>query len=393
MTSAATAEPEGGIDGAGRSESQGEPYDVVVVGAGPAGSMTAGELARRGVRVLLVDRAEFPRPKVCGCCLNPRALATLERTGLGGLASRLGAVDLTAMELATAGRRASIERPLGVALSRDALDAALIEAAASVGVEFLPGTTASLRPGLPDTPRVVRLQRGDRAWDVRGRFVVSATGLTDGLLPVENRATPATGAKLGAGAIAPVAPSGYEPGRIYMACGDGGYVGLVVLEDGRLDLAAALDPDAVRDAGGIGRLAASILATASLPPVPGVAGLSWKGTPLLTRRPARLVERGVFRVGDSAGYVEPFTGEGMAWAVAGGEALAAILADAVAGLETRPDRRWDLAYRRRIARRQLTCRAVSRVLRSPWMTRGLVRALGLGPSLARPFLAIMHKAT
>ncbi|WP_165245445.1 NAD(P)/FAD-dependent oxidoreductase [Paludisphaera soli] len=374
------------------TEGEAGSYDVLVVGAGPAGSMSARELARRGARVLLVDRAEFPRPKVCGCCLNPRALATLDRAGLGRLATRLGAVELTAMELATEGRRASIARPLGVALSRDALDSALIDAAREAGAEFLPGTTAALREGPPDRPGL-RLQRGDRAWDVSGRFVVSATGLSDGLFPVADRATPAPGAKLGAGAIAAFAPAGYEPGRIFMACGEGGYVGLVVLEDGRLDLAAALDPEAVRQAGGIGRLARSILEASALPAVHGVEALPWKGTPLLTRRPARLDGRGAFRVGDSAGYVEPFTGEGMAWALAGGEALGAILADALAGAEPRPERRWALAYRSRIARRQLTCRAVAKVLRTPWMTRSLVRVLEVRPSLARPFLAIMHKAT
>ena len=366
-------------------------YDAVVVGAGPAGSMTARELARRGASVLLVDRNAFPRPKVCGCCLNPRALATLDRAGLGGLAASLGAVRLAGMELAASGRRASLARPLGVALSRDALDAALVEAARREGVEFLGETSASLRPGDDAAPPAVRLRRGDESREVRGRFLVSAAGLADGLLPAEVRAEPTAGARLGAGAIAPSAPPGYAPGTIYMACAEGGYVGLVVLEDGRLDLAAALDPAAVRRAGGIGPLARSILDAAGLPPVPGAADLPWKGTALLTRTPSLRVAHGAFRVGDSAGYVEPFTGEGMAWALAGGEALGAILADAAAGVEPRPDRRWEAAYRRRVARRQLACRAIAKALRSPRLTRGLVRALGVGPALARPFLAMIHK--
>ncbi|MDG3002375.1 NAD(P)/FAD-dependent oxidoreductase [Paludisphaera mucosa] len=368
-------------------------YDVVVAGAGPAGSMTARQLARQGARVLLVDRSRFPRPKVCGCCLNPRALATLERAGLGGLTADLQAVALTGMELATAGRRASIDRPLGVALSRDALDAALIAAAVATGVEFLPATTAALRADSSADAVAVRLQQGERSFDVRGRFVVSSTGLTDGLFPAEARESRSPNAKIGAGAIAPAAPEGYEPGRIHMSCGDGGYVGLVVLEDGRLDLAAAFDPDAVREAGGLGRLAGSILAGAGLPPVPGVAALRWKGTSPLTRSPGRLVEGGVYRVGDSAGYVEPFTGEGMAWALAGGEALAATLAEALAGVEIDPAGRWALAHRKAVGRRQLVCRAAGRILRTPWMTRSLVGVLAFRPSLARPFLSIIHKAS
>ena len=56
-------------------------WDVVVVGAGPAGALAAHGLASRGVRVLLVEQRHFPRWKVCGACLSPQALAVLEAAG------------------------------------------------------------------------------------------------------------------------------------------------------------------------------------------------------------------------------------------------------------------------------------------------------------------------
>ena len=74
-------------------------WDAIVVGAGPAGAMAARELARTGISVLLVDRARFPRYKVCGGCLNPRALRLLRKAGLGGLMARLGAVPLTKLRV------------------------------------------------------------------------------------------------------------------------------------------------------------------------------------------------------------------------------------------------------------------------------------------------------
>src|SRR5262249_60136413 len=82
------------------------PWHALVVGAGPAGATAARELARRDLDVLLVDRATFPRWKVCGCCLNGNALATLERIGLGDLPQRYAALALTDMRLSANRREA-----------------------------------------------------------------------------------------------------------------------------------------------------------------------------------------------------------------------------------------------------------------------------------------------
>src|SRR5262249_19506522 len=59
-------------------------WDAAIVGAGPAGAVAASTLARSGWSVLLVDRASFPRGKVCGCCLGGAALDALEQAGVFG---------------------------------------------------------------------------------------------------------------------------------------------------------------------------------------------------------------------------------------------------------------------------------------------------------------------
>src|SRR5204862_4738326 len=117
-------------------------WDVAVVGAGPAGALAAYEMATRGYSVLLIDKAAFPRGKVCGSCLNGQALAALHGAGLGTLTQSLGAVPLHRFWLASRGQRAVLQLPSGVAISRDSLDAALVLAAIHAGANFLPEALA-----------------------------------------------------------------------------------------------------------------------------------------------------------------------------------------------------------------------------------------------------------
>src|SRR5258707_4949071 len=78
------------------------PPDVLVVGAGPAGSVAALVLARAGVRVRLVDRARFPRDKLCGDTINPGTMTILDRLD-GGDAVRTRAPPITRMTLSGPG--------------------------------------------------------------------------------------------------------------------------------------------------------------------------------------------------------------------------------------------------------------------------------------------------
>jgi flavin-dependent dehydrogenase len=99
----------------------------------------------------------------------------------------------------------------------------------------------------------------------------------------------------------------------------------------------------------------------------------------------------LFAAGDAAGYVEPFTGEGMAWAVASAAALAPIAARAAAGWDDRFIQEWQRTHARTVGRRQGVCRAAARVLRSPALTRLAVRALAVLPVLSRPVVAALNR--
>jgi flavin-dependent dehydrogenase len=294
----------------------------------------------------------------------------LGRLGLGRVLE--GAVPLDRVRLAAGSRSAEVCLPRGVALSREALDARLVAAAVEAGVEFRPG---------------VAVKVGDLLRELPTRVVIVATGLTGG------DAMPAPHSRVGAGVVVPaeVAPAHYGPGAVHMATARGGYVGLVRVEDGRLDVAAAFDAAFVKAAGGPGLAAEAVLREVGWPVPRGLAELPWRGTPALTRRPARLGGRRYFVVGDAAGYVEPFTGEGMAWAVMSAAALAPIAARAARRWNDELVRDWEATHARVVGRRQRVCRVVSRVLRSPRLTGLAVRALNAFPVLSRPVVAALNR--
>jgi menaquinone-9 beta-reductase len=366
------------------SDAAAQFWDVIVIGAGPAGSLVARELARRCCSALLVDRSAFPRWKVCGACLNGRSLATLAEAGLGELTRRNAAVPLDSLRLAAGGRSASVSLPGGAALSRFRFDAALIEEAIRCGAAFLPQTTASLDKITP-TERTVLLRQSDRVSEVKGRVVIAADGLGGGVAPGRRIVRP--GSRIGAGVVAENAPAFYSAGTIYMACGREGYVGAVRLEDERLDIAAALDPALLRHRRPADVVAA-ILAQTGWPTIPQLTELPWRGTPALSRRVSPLGAERLFVLGDAAGYIEPFTGEGMAWAMAGALALAPIAAAATRRWDEGLPARWSARYQHAVARRQGLCRAASEILRRPLLTAAALVLLCRMPWLAAP---VVHR--
>ncbi len=369
---------------------------VVVVGAGPAGSLVARELARGGASVLLVDRESFPRWKVCGGCLSTGALTLLDGVGVGEVVRDRGGTHLERMILSTPSRSAHIPLPGSHALSRSALDLALLEAAEAAGVVVQTGVRARWSEADGARRRGLRLRRTtpaavgrapDPATLVSPSLVVDASGL-GGMGDGAERVDPK--ARVGLGALFPpdaLSEAALPYGTLRMITGRTGYVGLVRVERGVVNLAAAVDPGALR------ALGPSPLVTALLDPVGMVPeGIEapmegWKGTRPLTRRAAGAAEPEVFRIGDALGYVEPFTGEGMNWALAGALALAPLVLEALrTGESLEAARRWDRYRNRESARARRLCRLLAWGLRRPPLVEGSVTLLRSLPSLARPLV-------
>lgn len=360
--------------------------DVLVVGAGPGGSAAAYHLARRGLDVVLLDRASFPREKVCGDGLTPRAVLALHRMGVDtgdpgfervvGLRvrSRYAEIELPWPELET-------YPPYGLVRTRRDFDELLVRRARAAGARLLERTEA-LRPIVEDgwvRGAWIRAADGGGPAEVRARFVVAADGAPSRFAAQagvrRDEARP-----LGIAARryfrAPFDPGPWLESWLDLWEGDAllpGYGWLFPLADGTLNVGAGL----LNTFRGFRDVSARRLLDAFVRQLPRSWGISEEGAvgpvrsgPLpmgMNRRP--LAVPGMLVVGDAGGIVNPFNGEGIAYAMESAEVAAELLGEAV--LRARPA----VAHMYPTVLRQRYGRYFA-------MGRGFVRAIG-NPAVMR----------
>lgn len=351
----------------GEVVSDGVTNGAVVIGAGPAGSLTALLLARAGVRTLLVEKRVFPRHKVCGCCLAPTGQAVLERSGASGVFD--GGVLVETLDVRHAVGRVRARVPGYRVVAREVMDERLVAMACDAGTSVRFGEGAHVE-------RDGSVCVGEDT--VRPRVVVCADGIGGRSLKEwdvfawDVRA----GSRVGVGGVIDAGDAARD--AITMCVGDGGYCGVAPLADGRFVVAAAVDAGAVRERSAVGAVR-GLLEGAGVRAAVGDDALT--GVPALTRRRASVEAGGrVFVVGDGVGYVEPFTGEGMSWALAGAELVSAHAMAALDGRYVRGS--WSRDVRRVLGRQTLGCRAVTGVLRRPGLTAACARVARWSPGLS-----------
>ncbi len=368
-------------------------WDVVVIGAGPAGSVAALQLARSGVSVLMVDKAEHPRSKVCGCCLSAASVKLLDSLGLKERLLQLNAVAIDKIVLNIGSHRAAVGLCPGLAISRQVLDSELIKQAIAAGANFVSQTTAFVEAEANDH-RVVELQCKNFIVSARAKCVIVADGLSghslDRLQLLPTKA--AEGSRIGAGTTARAFPSAlFDDGCIYMTAGDGGYVGMVKIEDGSLDVAAAFDRSFVQKFKSPGHAANELIKLTPFAQF-DLSSLQWHGTPALTRKRKVAASR-LLVVGDAASYAEPFTGEGMLWAMTSGCAVVPMV---LKSLEYNRGgfrySQWEDSHRRLIEGKQLMSMSLALMLRRPGLIELMIRILNTAPFMAKPIVeALGHQ--
>jgi flavin-dependent dehydrogenase len=316
------------------------PWDVVVAGAGPAGSATAALLAEAGCRVLMIERATFPRPKACAEYLSPEAARVLDRLGVLDEVAN-GAARLTGMRVvspggtAFVGRFRAVEgaapfRPWGLALPRERLDAILAAAAIRRGATFRERTALETFRGGPSGVTAV-IRSGRSRETVRAGLLVGADGL-------HSRVARALGVvrRSGRPRVAFVARA--EAVRDMSDLGEmhvvpGGYVGLADVGGGITNISAVVDRRALPPGRDL-RTRLDVLVD-RVPAVRRRLAAARFVTPVLSvgpfgRHTIRASGDAVALVGDAADFYDPFTGEGIYAALHGAELLAPRAREAVA---------------------------------------------------------------
>lgn len=377
---------------------------ALVVGAGPAGASTAWHLARLGLSVKLLDRAHFPRDKVCAECISPQAARILENMGALEAIDSAGARKIPGMKIVApdgsefTGCFGDVLgftpfRTTGIGLRRLTFDAILVERARQVGVEVIEDTYVT--DVLRDTHgRVVGVQVQDRTGtchDMQAAIVVGADGLRSRVAhrigATHQLHTPRR--------IAIVAH--YRGVRDITAVGEmhverDGYVGLADVGGGITNVAVVVPASEAR---AVAANKSDFLdAWLQVHPELGIRfSDAERITPPLVTGPfgSRVQSAwvaGAVLVGDAADFLDPFTGEGIYAALRGGELIAPFVVEELTHGDGRALRAYDKARHTEFGGKWIVEQIIAFVTSRPALMNHAVHSLERQHDMANTLMGV-----
>jgi menaquinone-9 beta-reductase len=350
--------------------------DVIVVGAGPAGSTVATRLADAGHRVLLLDKAGFPRHKACSDYVSPAGEPILVELGVLDEIVAAGASRMPAMAVHAPNGSCFLANFAGVEPGRAAiglrrwhLDRILLDRARSAGAEVV--DRAHVRDVLREAGRVTGVAATiDGAREtLRAPLVIGADGHNSAVaralgLDVPWRWPRKTGLAAHYRGVTGLDRCGE------MHVGHGAYAGLAILEGGFVNLTVVVPSEALKARPG--SLEDAFAAT--ICSLPGIAAKldgaervgTIRGVGPMGRRARRVAGDGWLLIGDAASFLDPFVGEGVVDALRGAQLAAPVASAALHAGDTSGRA---LAPYRAARRRAFTAKhSVS------WIVQGFVNA-------------------
>jgi len=373
-----------------------EDYDVIIAGGGPAGSSAAIHLAQSGIRVLLVEQKEFPRAKLCGEFISPECFDHFKKLGVADEMLACNPATLTeTVFYSRRGHRVSV--PCGwfatrsaLGLSRAEMDNNLLRRAATVGADVLQNATVTDVIDCDERICGVRIRTNSDERAYHAKLTIDATGRSRilsrrvhehvGEKPSRDRAKLVafkahfTNTSVGRGAC-----------EIYSY--RRGYGGLSTIENGISNLCFIVaardvrrlhsDPELVlQNTLMTNRRAAQVLNSATRSSEWLSVSLDTFGLQDPTPKP------GLIAIGDSASFIDPFTGSGMLMALESGELAAKLIVNrlqqsvnSAALIHLAND--YAFEYRRTFGPRLRTCRWLRRTAYNPLLANLIILLCGV----------------
>jgi flavin-dependent dehydrogenase len=394
-------------------------YDVIIAGAGPAGSSAAIHLALRGARVLLVEQKKFPRAKLCGEFISPECLKHFEQLGVADRMLSAGGECLTQTVFYSRGGR-SVNVPSrwfdhqreALGLSRAEMDHKLLERARGVGVDVLEETQVSGLMSEGQRVTGVQLKSQEAVRETAAPVVIDATGRTRAL--VRRLKLGADGGQNGVAKNRPrrnrpplvAFKAHFESARLAPATCEiyfypGGYGGLSSIENGLSNLcfiasakdvrACHAEPERVlQDVVAKNSRAAYALARAR------VRG-EWLAVSLESfGRQESVPADGLLVIGDAAAFIDPFTGSGMLMALEGGALAASVITRHLPSLRSGSSfaalaHEYRALYRQQFGSRLLICAMLRRAAFVPRFADAAIRLFGVSTRLRRALAQATRK--
>lgn len=349
---------------------------MCIVGGGPAGAACAVFCAESGLQVAVVERERFPREKVCGDCLNPACWPVLRRLNVADVVQALPHGTLDTVEfISVGGTRLTVELPRGhnpeIAVKRNAFDQVLLDRARAAGATILEATTVT---------RVDKTHWGDWKLDIvrdkiTAPIVVAADGRNSTVARVRNLLPRPQRERIALQSHIPL-PKRFGD-RVVLQFLPEGYSGQAPVNDHELNLCLVGKGN---DVDSLKRWAGREFGIGEDHP--------WRTITPLTRDPLGPAQENLFLIGDAARVVEPFTGEGIYYAMRSGELAAEAIISILGGGDRtaavhRFVRQYQEMYRGRLWINRLARFAVVR----PKLGSVFLRLAKLHPGLLRFFTA------
>jgi geranylgeranyl reductase family protein len=299
-----------------------EIFDVAIVGGGPAGSSCAAFCALAGLRTLVLEREKFPREKVCGDCLNPSCWPMLEHLGLAQRVRGLPHCKLASVEfIAIDGHKVIVDLPTGddceFSVKRSLFDDLLLRRACDLGARVREKTIITALVNNSESIRGWKIETSARE-SFHAGALIGADGRNSTVARLCNLLPHPARERVALQAHIPL-PRNFGK-RVVLQFLREGYSGQAPVNETELNLCLVGTPPTI-----------SRLREWAERHFEVSADQHWRTITPLTRSPVPSAHENLLFIGDAARVVEPFTGEGIYYAIRSGELAANAITKIIRG--------------------------------------------------------------